>query len=470
MGNSNTQGFELPVSTRHSLTAILIVHPIAAFLVLICFGLAVAAHFHAPSHSPRYLLGLLILTIPALLVTLLAFLVDILVFVPHVAWGGWIVLAATILIVASSVVTCAMRRTLVSRKARKKRIAENADMNGQNYYENVGRVNQARLMADELPRADSPPPMSGSTAVDMQKQGGVAQFATFEMKRQNTHSGDSGDGTTPPATNDDRAPLNPYGMRDPSIHSASTGRGPRPYGAEHAAPMSMGGRMSMDSNGAPRRPSRDQYGNPVSPIGMAAGDPPPGPLRHQGSRGSLGSDRSNGYRGRGGYGPPGRAYGPPRGGYGPPRGGYGPPRGGFRGQGPPPPGWRGRGGPRGGMMPRPGPPPPGYGAPPPDAYYNGSRSPTGMRGTPPPPMAPPHDEFVAGPGPIGQAIEMDEQTGNSPARSPVGHSTSPYGLGDSDGDVMGMIGLQQGRDTPPVGRESERSDGIRSPTGMYSDK
>ena len=112
-------------------------HPVAALLTLICFGLAVAAHVHAPSHYPRYLLALLILTVPTLLVTLLAFLVDILLFVPHMAWGGWIVLAATILIIASSVVTCAMRRTLVSRKARKKRIAENAEMNGQNYYENM---------------------------------------------------------------------------------------------------------------------------------------------------------------------------------------------------------------------------------------------------------------------------------------------------------------------------------------------
>ena len=83
-------------------------HPVATLLTLICFGLAVAAHFHGPSHSPRYLLALLILTFPTLLVALLAFLVDILLFVPHVAWGGWIVLAATILVVASGVVTCAM--------------------------------------------------------------------------------------------------------------------------------------------------------------------------------------------------------------------------------------------------------------------------------------------------------------------------------------------------------------------------
>ncbi|KAK3066106.1 hypothetical protein LTS18_002024, partial [Coniosporium uncinatum] len=150
--------FSLPIDTRHSLSSILIVHPIAAFLALICFALAVAAHFHAPAHSPRYLLALLILTIPTVLVSLLAFLVDILVFVPHVAWGGWIVLGATILIIGSMVVTCAMRRTLVSRKARKKRIAENAEMSGEAYYSNRA-AQDAAIPAPIYPKAESPPPM-----------------------------------------------------------------------------------------------------------------------------------------------------------------------------------------------------------------------------------------------------------------------------------------------------------------------
>ncbi|EZF31693.1 hypothetical protein H101_04709 [Trichophyton interdigitale H6] len=134
-GDPNKDGdFNLPASIRHTLSSLLIVHPIAAFLTLICFGLAAAAHLHAPSHSPRYLLGLLILLLPTLLVSLLAFLVDILLFVPHLKWGGWIVLAATIILTTCGILTCAMRRTLVSRKARKRRIAENAEMNGENFY------------------------------------------------------------------------------------------------------------------------------------------------------------------------------------------------------------------------------------------------------------------------------------------------------------------------------------------------
>lgn len=446
-------------------------HPIAALLVLICFSLAVAAHFHAPGHSPRFLLALLILTIPTLLITLLAFLVDILLFVPHVEWGGWIMLAATILIVASSVVTCAMRRTLVSRKARKKRIAENADMNGANYYENLG---QQRMLADQLPRADSPPPMSGTTQLDDPK--GAAQFATFEMKRQETNSQDGGR-----RSNDDRTPLNPMNpnnaARDPSIRSASTGGASRrPHYTDGHPPMPMNGRPGADQGQfmGGRGPSRDEYGNPIPPMmaaGMAGELPPPG-LRHHNSQGSLGSNRSAprngpppGYmRGRGGYGPPPRGYGPPRGNaYGPrggPRGGY---RGGFRGN-QPPPGWNGRGR-GGGYGPGPARPPPGYGA---DPYYppQGGMAPVERQRSP-------QDQFVArGPSPggdlaIGQAIEMDERTGSSPDAVP--NQVSPYGLRDSDGDVAGMVGLQQNQpaDNGQPARFSEHDDPI-SPTSVYS--
>jgi hypothetical protein len=429
--------------------------------------MAVAAHFHGPASSPRYLLFLLILTIPTLLLTLLAFLVDILLFVPHVGWGGWIVLGATVLVVASSVVTCAMRRTLVSRKARKKRIAENADMSGANYYENL---TQQRMLSDQLPRADSPPPLSGSTALDPKNE---PQFAAFEMKRPETNSADGGRRST-----DDRTPLNPTRpIRDPSIRSMSTsGASRRPYPPGEGQPQ-----MPMNGSGmmAPRRPSRDEYGNPIPVMAGAAmaGDLPPPGLRHHGSQGSLGSNRSGGRggappmygRGRGGYGPPQRGSYGPRGGYnGPPRGGYGP-RGGFRGN-PPPPGWRGRGGAQPGMIPgMRGPPPPGYGGD--GAMYGGPNN--------PPPRSqqrPPPDQFVArGLSPandlaIGQAIEMDERHG-----SPVAMGASQgqqYGLRDSDGDVAGMVGLQQDRRQSPFQRDNSRPNLPSTGSGgsMHSDQ
>ena len=324
--------FSLPSNTRHDLSSILIVHPIAAILTLICFILAATSHLHSPSHSPRYLLGLIILSVPTLLITLLAFLVDILLFIPHLAWGGWIVLAATILILASGIVTCAMRRTLVSRKARKKRIAENAEMNGENFY-----ARQAAPPAMAMDRAESPPPLRTQPAMS----GGLDEnklpaFATFEMK----NTGD-----------DDRVPLNtrtPSNKTVPSMPSSAgqaySDDGFNKYGGPgRGGPDSFRGGRGGRYNGP-----RDEYGNPLPPSNAFGPMEPAGrrrdmsepPMRRQYSDETINSQSSRG-RGRGGYAPrgygrggpygPGRGgfYAPGRGGHGPGRGGYGPGRGGF---------------------------------------------------------------------------------------------------------------------------------------------
>jgi hypothetical protein len=379
-------------------------------MTLICFGLAVAAHFHSPAHSPRYLLALLIFTFPTLLVTLLAFLVDILLFVPHVAWGGWIVLGATIIIVASGIVTCAMRRTLVSRKARKKRIAENEDMNGQTYY--ASRANAAPVTADMFPKAESPPPLSSDPILPGQKNN---DFASFDLHKHNTA--------------DDLTPLN---QRNPSLKTVSSAGG-------NGSPDGMG----PQQRGPPgRRQPVDQYGNPLPPMPNDAymmNGPPRG--------------RGGPFRGRGG---------PPRGGpQGSRGGGYGP-RGGMRG--PPPPGWNGGGR---GMRPPPGVPMngpgPGRGAPPP-GYNNNNNygpggppprelSPYGNRGPPPP-------NHMAMP--IGQAIEMDNRTGTPPT-----NMNQNYGLRESDGDVQGMLALQQGG-FPAGAPQRQPSSTVMSPTSEYS--
>jgi uncharacterized membrane protein len=313
--------FNLPFSSRHTLSSILIVHPIAAFMNLVCLGLAAAAHFHSPSHSARYLLGLLILLFPTLLVTLLAFLVDILLFVPHLAWGGWIVLASTILITASGVVTCAMRRTLVSRKARKKRIAENAEMSGENFYSRQSQ--EAKMVSPIIPmpplmQQPKPPMLNGAPGAD-----NLPNFATYEASRRRS--------------DDERRPLN---QRTPSNEPGSAI--PRtdasdPYGMPPVRSKSQ----------QPAAGARDAYGNPIPPFG-----PIPGTMGRQPSEGRRNQSlppgpgqygRDNNFAPlRGGYGPPrGRGGYPPRGTYGP-RGGYG------GSQGPPGPGGRGGYGPRGG--------------------------------------------------------------------------------------------------------------------------
>lgn len=171
---------------------------------------------------------------------------------------------------------------------------------------------------------------------------------------------------------------------------------------------------------------------------------------------------AGGFRGlpRGGYGN-GRG-GPTRGGYGPPRGGgYGGP---YRDQmGPPGPmggammrggrggappaygrgGYDNRGPPQNGYGPRR--PQPGgydtYGAPAQGEYaaYNPDDSRSSLPRAESPPPLPGLDTD----GPVGQAIEMDATTGSP--------STAPRGFGqfgnirESDGDVAGMVGLQQQR-------------------------
>ncbi|OJD20599.1 hypothetical protein ACJ73_08066 [Blastomyces percursus] len=314
--------FSLPSSVRHSLSPLLIVHPVAAFLTLTCFGLAAAAHFHSPSHSPRYLLGLLILLLPTLLVSLLAFLVDILLFVPHLEWGGWVVLAATILITASGVLTCAMRRTLVSRKARKKRIAENTEMSGENFY---NRQNVIKL--------DPPPIIPSQNEVSIDSTSSPDSLPAFARFEANSRTLD-----------DDRRPLN---SGTPTSTSLDSGNNIRLPGDRRSPPAHEGRQYN---------PPVDAYGNPLPPGATGFGPPQmPGPrsdprLRNQYSNSSMGSQRGHG-----------RAYGPPRG-----RGGY-PMRGrggSYRGpRGTPHHGYgmHGRGGPMGrGMMRGGRGPPPGY--------------------------------------------------------------------------------------------------------------
>jgi hypothetical protein len=302
---------------------------------LVCLGLAAAAHLHSPSHSARYLLGLLILLFPTLLVTLLAFLVDILLFVPHLAWGGWIVLASTILITASGVVTCAMRRTLVSRKARKKRIAENAEMSGENFYSRQSQ--EAKMVSPVIPippltQQSKAPMVNGAPGSD-----NLPSFATYEASRRRS--------------DDERRPLNqPLNQRSPS--SGPANGMPRtdasdPYGMPPVRSKSQ----------QPATGPRDGYGNPLPPSNAFGPMPsamgrqpsegrrnqslPPGPGQYSRDN-TFSPPRGGGYgppRGRGGYPPRGASYGP-RGGYGGPqgqqgmggRGGYAP-RGGYPGRG-----------------------------------------------------------------------------------------------------------------------------------------
>ncbi|KFA60801.1 hypothetical protein S40285_07746 [Stachybotrys chlorohalonatus IBT 40285] len=467
--------FDLPNSVRSTLSAILIVHPVAALITLVMLIMAAVAHLHGPAHSSRYLLVLFIFLVIDFLVCLLAFLVDVLVFIPHMAWGSYIVLAATIMVLISAVVSCAMRRTITGRKARQKMIAGNAEMSGENYY-NREAQNKAAIIATSQP---SIPAVSGGNP-------GIAdnlpQFAAYENQKKDDQD------------SDERVPLT---QRSPVSRSPNTAT------SDIANPAPV-----PPFNGPSRQGSQDRYGSPVNgaqdAYGMARG---PGSgfdranSRGRGNMGPVGAPRGGrgggygrgGYdnygapmRGRGGYGPPGRgAYGPRggRGGYGPPpRGGYGYGAGG------------GPGGMRGGrnapptapgIVPDPydrRPSADSYGAynqqqssDPSLGYSTSNRTTTNFslpsagsasnptyeaynpdraslpRAESPPPLPSNLDPS------LGQAIEMDA----SPASAPRGFGQFGQ-LRDSDVDVAGMVGLQQGR-APPG-----RHDTYMSETSKYS--
>ncbi|KAL1988628.1 hypothetical protein VTN96DRAFT_8328 [Rasamsonia emersonii] len=428
-------------TARNSLSSILIVHPVAAFLTLVCLIMAAAAHFRSPSHSPRYLLALLILLLPTVLVSLLAFLVDILLFVPRLQWGGWIVLAATIILVSCGVVTCAMRRTLVSRKARKRRIAENAEMSGENFYnrQNAQAAAAAAATATAYPKAETPPPlniepkMPFSTTAASQS---ASTFATFEASSRGQE--------------EDQVPLN---SRPPPNN------GPR-----------------MPNDGLNRYGSRDEYGNPPPPSGPYGPDggvtraPSDPRLRNQYSDGNMAPRRG----GPQGFGPPrGRGGYPMRGGYG--RGG---PYGG-RPRGPPPNGRGGpmgpmRGGPPGMMMGRGRGPPPGY--PPRRDGPPGGYDPYGPPGPgrrPPPPNAPGYgpDPGDYGYGPRGP-LPGGPMRRPSPGPMPL---DAPQDDGAQPGQSIEMTPQPGDPSFHPADvnsqevRDSHR-DSIRSPSSVYSNE
>ena len=403
-------------------------------------------------------------------------------------------LASTILITASGFVTCAMRRTLVSRKARKRRIAENPEMSGENFY--------ARQSMGA--RADSPPPIGGDPKVPMVNGApGANKLPAFAMYEKGS------------VTEEDRLPLN---QRSPTSRGPPTG----PSGLSDDGSVSRYGGPPQGMGRGYNGP-RDEYGNPLPPAGAY----PPGPgsnngdprLRSRPSGGSLGSQGQRGPpgygRGRGGnYGPRGRGgpYGGP--GRGPPPQGFdsgmrGPPPQQFdergmpigamaagagagmvagamagRGRGPPPgypPRERGpqdmynanyaQGPPprSTGRNPSPGPPSnPGYGrnqSPGPTSNPGYARNPSpgppsnpgyaaynpqlaARRSSSPPPPLPIQDSTEI---PIGQAVEMDASSGQ---RSPV-----PMMAGgiNEEGDVE--------RRAPP---RMDDSLPIMSPTSVYS--
>ncbi|EFX01939.1 pH signal transduction protein [Grosmannia clavigera kw1407] len=493
--SSASATFDLPASTRHTLSTILILHPVAAFLCLVMLVLAFVAHFHSPAHSVRYLLGVFIVSIFAFLAALLAFLIDILLFVPHMAWGSYITLAAACLIGLGSIVACAMRRTLVSRKTRKHRIEANAEMSGENFYNRQAQEVVTTVVSGGVADGSEAGVARQPTVPQIDQKEATSSEEQIPLTAQTSLPGDS---YSQPLISQNQYQ---YGVRSGSVEpaamsGASTGP-PRLTDRSQSTQRDAYGNVPPYGNAPPL----DSYGARRGPVPDAMGNMPPSQRGRGGGPGYRGG-RGGGpgpyaQPGRGGYGPaPGRgAYGPPpgRGGYGSPpgRGGYGPPgragyggpmppyngrgRGGFGGYGPPP----GRGG-----YPGPGPgrggrsPPPGYqyestgsygnngqstgpqvgyyanaavpnasngadgnsGAAAVNGQYSHDRSPSAdlPRAESPPPL--PNDPVFEAPS---HAVEMDASV--LPSQP---HQLSQQQAGrfsDGDSEIAGLVGLQEGR-------------------------
>jgi len=355
----------------------------------------------------------------------------------------------------------------VSRKARKKRIAENAEMNGENYY-----TRQAPPPAMAMDRAESPPPlpsqsdMSGTSGSDK-----LPKFATFDPKS---------------ATEEDMIPLHTRTLSNktlpnmPGSHGEYGGDGFSTYGApRRGGPGGIrGGRGGY--NGA-----RDDYGNPLPPSNAFGSIPPNGVRRDQSEpprlRNRLSNETMNsqGSRGRG------------RGGLGQSRGyGRGGPRGGTYGPGP----GRGRGGYSRGGIPL-GPMAAGAGAgvmtgewrrgqetsAPANGYGNGypaqdrqgqydgtgpagyGRSPSapgyGRRPSPGPPSAPGGYGRQQSPGPPSAPGGYGRGPSPGPPSAPGGYRRGPspgppsapggYGRDPSPGPIAGGYGYARGEPSPP---------------------
>ncbi|KAI4165251.1 MAG: hypothetical protein LQ342_001119 [Letrouitia transgressa] len=188
-----------------------------------------------------------------------------------------------------------MRRTLVSRKARKKRIAENAEMNGENFY---SRQNTIQTGA----RAESPPPLNSSAPPMVNGAPGSDRLPTFTTYEKSAA-----------VIEEDRVPLNTRTPSNKTLPNTSAQARPSKDGSEKYGGLPRGGPRGMRGGRGGFSGPRDEFGNPLPPSnafgpnrGQMRRDPSDPRLRRQYSDENI-SAQGFRERGRGGY--PGRGYG-----------------------------------------------------------------------------------------------------------------------------------------------------------------
>lgn len=116
--NSDFTGFTFPSNARHSLSYLLVVHPISAAFTGVQLVLTIFLFFQRFYCSQRYFVILMLGILPTFMLSLLSFLVDLMMFIPHLRWCGWTILGSTTLIALYSTTICTMRRTISSQATR----------------------------------------------------------------------------------------------------------------------------------------------------------------------------------------------------------------------------------------------------------------------------------------------------------------------------------------------------------------
>ncbi|GMG44708.1 unnamed protein product [Ambrosiozyma monospora] len=156
-------GFSLPSNARHSISFLLVVHPISAAFTAVQIILTYLLFYNMFSSQSKFLLLVLFWTLPTFLLGLLSFLVDILLFIPHLNWCGWALLVPVVFIAFCGTTLCIMRRTVTSRIAYK--TIQDRKTNGfylssyaNNYYddeEDVDDDSSSSLFDDETTHISS---------------------------------------------------------------------------------------------------------------------------------------------------------------------------------------------------------------------------------------------------------------------------------------------------------------------------
>lgn len=111
----------LPSRAKRSISKLLIVHALSLFFTFLLWVFTLIINLKTYGHSRTVLAVVVLWSLLTVLLSLLSFLVDILLFVPYLAWPGWLILASTVLIAVASSIMCVVRRTVSVQKYEKVR-------------------------------------------------------------------------------------------------------------------------------------------------------------------------------------------------------------------------------------------------------------------------------------------------------------------------------------------------------------